>query len=218
MGPLFLILDAKLDIFLIKRSYCNANLCNFARNILNQIRLTIKMKRLIPIIFMLVLSNVILSCGNNSMKNATLQQDSAKVTFTGISNVVYAHAGADSTDTTLDVIPMGKDPIQFNDVDAKKKGDLLGFFDTGDRIAVALSNDGKQLLKAVDITSFVGRWITGDSLSDINAKGFNLNADGSSNTISHRPQDENYTNWNIVDIDLKLTVTSRRQKKRAQTL
>ncbi len=147
---------------------------------------------------------VLLSCGEAGRESAAYEKDSTQVTFSSADTVVYGLAGAEGTDSVLDLIQPGEDPKHFDIVGARKRGNIIGNFDVGDQVAVVLSVDKKRVVKAIDLSSLVGRWIKESSDSDSVATGFSLGSDGSAGTISRGGTNMFYKKWSIFNANLVL--------------
>lgn len=99
----------------------------------------------------------------------------------------------------------GEDPQHYNIIQARKHGAIIGNFDTGDQVAIVLSEDKKRVVRAIDLSSLIGRWLTGDSIGDPAATGFTLGEDGYAGTITTKPERLRYKNWDIKNAKLVLT-------------
>ena len=99
------------------------------------------MNRLFIVVAVCCALDVVLSCGNSDKSKADILQDSTEVKFSKNDTVVFGLAGAEGTDSILDLIVPGKDPQHFDIVEAKKLGNIIGNFDVGNQIAVVLSSD-----------------------------------------------------------------------------
>lgn len=170
------------------------------------------MNRLFIVVAVCCALDMVLSCGNSDKSKADILQDSTEVKFSKNDTVVFGLAGAEGTDSILDLIVPGKDPQHFDIVEAKKLGNIIGNFDVGNQIAVVLSSDRKQVVKAIDISSLVGRWIKDGIESDSVAEGFSLSADGSAGTIARNSSNMVYTKWKISDANLVLAKQNIFQK------
>lgn len=138
-------------------------------------------------IYMFIVAAVIsmVGCGGKT-DSQQLRGDSTEVSFSEGDSVVYGYAGSECTDSVLDLIQPPEDPQHFSTVKARRNGNIIGNFLTGDRVAVVLSADKKRVLRAIDISSLIGRWVTGDSIDDPASHGFNLSEDGYASTISKK--------------------------------
>lgn len=141
------------------------------------------------------------SCGRNAGAVAA-GGDSTEVSFShGADSVVWGYAGTESSDTLLDFIVPGSDP-QFYDIRAaRRSGGLVGDFLAGDRVAIVLAQDGKTLVRAIDVSSLTGKWM---SVSDTDSlgrslHGLQLGEDGSATEIASRPSHEPYRKWDLRD-------------------
>ena len=115
------------------------------------------------------------------------------------------YAGSECTDSILDFIKPGEDPQHYNIIQARKHGAIIGNFDTGDQVAIVLSEDKKRVVRAIDLSSLIGRWLTGDSIGDPAATGFTLGEDGYAGTITTKPERLRYKSWDIKNAKLVLT-------------
>ncbi len=157
-------------------------------------------------IYMFVVAAVVslIGCGGKTDPQQ-LKSDSTEVSFSEGDSVVFGYAGSECTDSVLDLIQPPGDPQHFSTVKARRNGNIIGNFLTGDRVAVVLSADKKKVLRAVDISSLIGRWVTGDSIDDPAAHGFNLSEDGYASTISRKMDKLQYKSWDIRSARLVLT-------------
>ena len=146
---------------------------------------------------------VLHACGGKT-GSPQMKPDSTEVSFGENDSVVYGYAGAECTDSVLDLIQPPGDPQHFSILKARERGHVVGNFRTGDRVAVVLSHDRKRVVRAIDISSLVGRWITGDSIGDPQAHGFNLSEDGYASAISQKIGKLRYRKWNILGGQLVL--------------
>ncbi len=162
------------------------------------------MQKPILILISFVLTTVIISCGEKTAA-PIIKGDSTEISFNEGEIVETGYAGSECTDSVLDFIKPGEDPQHYNIVQAKKRGDIIGNFETGDQVAITLSQDRKRVVRAIDISSLVGRWLTGDSIGDPAATGFTLGEDGYANTITQKPVRMRYKNWDIKNAKLVLT-------------
>lgn len=156
----------------------------------------------IPIGILMIASAV--SCGNKSHTPA-LKGDSTEISFSNGDSVETGYAGSECTDSILDFIKPGEDPQHYNIIQARKHGAIIGNFDTGDQVAIVLSEDKKRVVRAIDLSSLIGRWLTGDSIGDPAATGFTLGEDGYAGTISQKPERLRYKSWDIKSAKLVLT-------------
>ena len=62
-------------------------------------------------------------------------------------SVETGYAGSECTDSILDFIKPGEDPQHYNIIQARKHGAIIGNFDTGDQVAIVLSEDKSALLE-----------------------------------------------------------------------
>lgn len=141
-------------------------------------------------------------CGGNTGGSAA-GADSTEVSFShGADSVVWGYAGTESGDTLLDFIVPGSDPKFYDIRAARRSGGLVGNFEAGDRVAIVLAADGRTLVRAIDVSSLVGRWM---SLSDTDSlgrplRGLQLSEDGSATEIaSHPGGHEPYRKWDLRD-------------------
>ncbi len=157
-------------------------------------------------VYLFVVAAVVsmVGCGGKTNQQL-LKGDSTEVSFSEGDSVVIGYAGAECTDSVLDLIQPPSDPQHFSTVKARRNGNIVGNFLTGDRVAVVLSADKKRVLRAIDISSLIGKWLTGDSINDPAAHGFNLNEDGYASTISKKMDKLQYKNWDIRGARLVLT-------------
>lgn len=145
------------------------------------------------------------ACKSDAKGNHVVVGDSAEVSFSEGDSVYYGYAGAECTDSVLDFIQPGNDPVHYQILEARQKKNVIGNFLTGDRVAVVLSSDKKHVVRAIDMSSLIGRWLTGDSIDDPAAHGFNLGEDGYASTISRHPEKMRYKRWDIRSARLVLT-------------
>ena len=164
-----------------------------------------EMKKLLSVIAAIVALCGVVSCSDGAGGGAVSEQDSAEVSFLPSDSVVYGLAGSECTDSVLDFIQVGQDPKFFDIIEARKLGNIIGDFETGDHVAVVFSADKKQVVKAVDISSLVGRWVKDSVDTDSLAVGFSLFSDGSAGSISHPNSGQHYTGWTVADANLVLT-------------
>ena len=176
------------------------------------------MNRLFIVVAVCCALGVVLSCGNSDKSKADILQDSTEVKFSKNDTVVFGLAGAEGTDSILDLIVPGKDPQHFDIIEAKKIGNIIGNFDVGNQIAVVLSSDRKQVVKAIDISSLVGRWIKDGIESDSVAEGFSLSADGSAGTIARNSSNMVYTKWKTQILCLPNKTFSKKTRSPSVTL
>lgn len=146
----------------------------------------------------------LVSCGGAGGDATVSVADSASLVTSSVDTVVYGLAGAEGNDSVLDFIVPGSDPQHFNIREARSRGNIIGNFNVGDQVALVLSNNGRKVLKAVDISSIVGRWIKNGIENDSITEGLNLNSDGSAGTISTTMPDMYYTHWKISNANLVL--------------
>ena len=149
-----------------------------------------------PIIVMAFTLLCAASCGKKSIP-ASSNSDTTEVSFATGDSVLYGYAGAECSDSMLDLIQPPADPKHFSVVKARRRGRIIGNFLTGDRITITLSPDGKNVERAIDLSSLIGRWVTGDSIGDPASHGFSLGEDGHASNISTKLQSTRYRNWNI---------------------
>lgn len=164
-----------------------------------------EMKKLLSVIAVIVALCGVVSCSDGVSSGAIPEQDSAEVSFLPSDSVVYGLAGSECTDSVLDFIQVGQNPKFFDIIEARKLGNIIGDFETGDQVAVVFSADKKQVVKAVDISSLVGRWVKDTVNTDSLAVGFSLFSDGSAGSISHPNSGQHYTGWVVADANLVLT-------------
>lgn len=137
-----------------------------------------------------------ISCGGKTHAPA-LKNDSTEISFSNGDSVETGYAGSECTDSILDFIKPGEDPQHYNIIQARKHGAIIGNFDTGDQVAIVLSEDKKRVVRAIDLSSLIGRWLTGDSIGDPAATGFTLGEDGYAGTITTKPERLRYKSWDI---------------------
>ena len=128
-----------------------------------------------------------ISCGGKTHAPA-LKSDSTEISFSNGDSVETGYAGSECTDSILDFIKPGEDPQHYNIIQARKHGAIIGNFDTGDQVAIVLSEDKKRIVRAIDLSSLIGRWLTGDSIGAPAATGFTLGEDGYAGTITTKPE------------------------------
>ena len=157
---------------------------------------------LTPICAMMIAA--VMSCGGKTSK-PVLKSDSTEISFSSGDSVETGYAGSECTDSVLDFIKPGEDPQHYNIVQARKRGTVIGNFETGDQVAIVLSEDRKRVVRAIDISSLIGRWLTGDSIGDPAATGFTLGEDGYAGTVTQKPERVRYKNWDIKSAKLVLT-------------
>lgn len=145
------------------------------------------------------------ACKSDASGPQVLGGDSAEVSFSEGDSVYYGYAGAECTDSVLDFIQPGNDPVHYQILEARQNGNVIGNFLTGDRVAVVVSSDKKHVVRAIDMSSLIGQWLTGDSIGDPAAHGFNLGEDGYASTISSQPVKMRYRRWDIRSARLVLT-------------
>ncbi len=145
-----------------------------------------------------------ISCGGKTHAPA-LKSDSTEISFPNGDSVETGYAGSECTDSILDFIKPGEDPQHYNIIQARKHGAIIGNFDTGDQVAIVLSEDKKRVVRAIDLSSLIGRWLTGDSIGDPAATGFTLGEDGYAGTITTKPERLRYKSWDIKNAKLVLT-------------
>ena len=170
--------------------------------ILPKITTNMQKSILTPICAMMIAT--VMSCGGKT-SNPTLKSDSTEISFSNGDSVETGYAGSECTDSVLDFIKPGEDPQHYNIVQARKRGTIIGNFETGDQVAIVLSEDRKRVVRAIDISSLIGRWLTGDSIGDPAATGFTLGEDGYAGTIAHEPERIRYKSWDIKSAKLVLT-------------
>lgn len=153
----------------------------------------------------LMAAAIILAACGGKMPPGEMKGDSTEVSFSDEDSVLLGYAGSECTDTILDFIQPGKDPMHYTILRARAAGDMIGNFDTGDRVAIVLGEHKKRVLRAIDISSLIGKWLTGDSINDPEASGFTLGEDGYASTNSRKMEKLRYSAWDIRNAKLVLT-------------
>lgn len=147
---------------------------------------------------------VFASCGHKTEKDV-VDVDSTSVSYSSSDSVLYGYAGMNCNDSTIDFIAPGSDPVEYKILKTKARGNIIGSFETGDKVAIVLSENNEKIAKAVDISSLAGQWLEADSADTPNKYGFVLNDDGSASTINNRRERLRYTKWDIYNANIVLT-------------
>jgi hypothetical protein len=95
-------------------------------------------------------------------------------------STLEGYCGSRTNADTLDIVPVGYDPVLLDMHEARLGGRILGCFDVGDKVKVMLVGKGKTTVKgALDFTTLCKKWIQRDSTSDLPYNvGLELNMDG----------------------------------------
>lgn len=94
-------------------------------------------------------------------------------------SVIEGYCGSRTNADTLDIIPVGYDPLLLDMHQARLAGRILGSFDVGDKVKVMLEADKKTVRGALDFTTLCRQWMQRDSTSVlIFNMGLEFNIDG----------------------------------------
>lgn len=158
-----------------------------------------------PLLLLLIIPSFLASCDFWGNSPASLATDSVNVCFNDSDTVYFGYAGMECSDSILDFIVPGQDPVKYNIIEARKRGNITGAFVNGDRIAIQLSRDGKEVEFALDLSSLIGSWTKKYVESDTDSVRFMLSQDGSAASLS-RTKDRKFLNkWDIKEGKLVIT-------------
>lgn len=157
-------------------------------------------------LFLLAIISVAVMMGSCGNKEKSQQQsvDKDMVDSESLKPVsVYGTCGPGSAMNTLQIISDSGDTLNFSLSGSRDSLKILGGYDSGDRMALMLSPDKKNVRIAINETTLLGDWWQPNPIDGTAYMGIRFKDGGSAESL-----DQNgivYKAWRIIDGNLLLT-------------
>lgn len=154
-----------------------------ARNVVDLIKTNENMKRIVTIVFAGAVGMFVGSCGNKGGQQQVEEEaDTTVVSNINRDSTLYGICGEGSAMNVLQLITDVGDTLNLSIVEANEKGNCLGGFQVGDRMAVMLK-DKTTARQVINQSALLGDWVMPNPLDGSSEMGIRIKEGGIAESI-----------------------------------
>lgn len=144
------------------------------------------------------------ACGNKQNKNTTYE-DTTLIDSSKIKDVtIFGLCGEGSAMSTLELMTDMGDTLHLSLEDAKENNQVFGSYAPGDRMAVVISPDYKNVKTVINESVLMGNWMMPNPIDGSSEVGIRIKDGGIAESIEQ--SSIIYKTWKIVDGKLEITL------------
>lgn len=144
------------------------------------------------------------ACGNKQNQNTTYE-DTTLIDSSKIKDVtIFGLCGEGSAMSTLELMTDMGDTLHLSLEDAKENNQVFGSYAPGDRMAVVISPDYKNVKTVINESVLMGNWMMPNPIDGSSEVGIRIKDGGIAESIEQ--SSIIYKTWKIVDGKLEITL------------